>query len=34
MNVDATAQITSGAEMRMSGSESAYRGAGACLKNW
>ena len=28
MNVDATAQITSGAEMRMSGGESAYRGAG------
>ena len=26
--VDATAQITSGAEMRMSGGESAYRGAG------
>ena len=28
MNVDATAQITTGAEMRMSGGESAYRGAG------
>lgn len=28
MNVDATAQITSGAEMRMSSGESAYRGAG------